>query len=370
VGGEVGGDRPAAIGWWCAGQLSRLLDGAERAVVCGDLIESGVGPRRALVEIAGLIARRQAALWLEWRPWVALATVAIPLGVLLSYISRWWADGSATLLAPYLTRLSWAHLQNPGARSDFVEFTALLLLGYAALVGWSWTCGFVLGTISPRTRGIMGALFCGCVLLGTIGTTTTARAWPGNADIFAGTFFSTLHPLLLRVVYVILPAEWGLQASRRRASLPILPAVLAAVVIAVFTAVEARGVEAALSFGAGVIPAPGPDGIVGTADDARALRFLPLVLMWPAALIAASAIRREHRRIDLAIALVLAVAAAGAVAEAQSVQAAASPERLPAFEVASVKRNRLPASACRRVTCRPWIRMHRRSSRRCRSSSD
>jgi hypothetical protein len=340
VGDKVARQRQASA-WWCAERLSRLLERDERGVVWGDLVESGVGPRRALVEIAGLVARRQAALWLEWRPWVALATVAVPLGVLLSYITRWWADGSATLLAPYLTRLSWAHLQNPAARSDFIEFTALLLLGYAALIGWSWTCGFVLGTMSPRTRGIAGALFCVCVMVGTIGTTTTARAWPGNADIFGSTFFSTLYPLLLRVVYVILPAEWGLQASRRRTSLPILPAVLAAVVVAVFTAFEARSVESALSFGAGVVPAPGPDGIVGTADDARALRFLPLVLMWPAAFIAASALRREHVRIDMAVLLALTVASP-AVAEAQSVQPAGSSELLPAFDVASVERNSPP----------------------------
>lgn len=337
MGGEVGRHRLTALWSWMAERVSRLLEPDERSVAWGDLAESGAGPRRALVEISGLVVRRQAALWLHWRPWVALATVAVPLGLLLSYISRWWADGSATLLAPYLTRLSWAHLQNPGARSDFLEFTALLLLGYAALIGWSWTCGFVLGAISPRTRGLTGALFCACVLLGTIGTTTTARAWAGNADIFASPFFSTLHPLLLRVLYVILPAEWGLQASRRRTSLPVLPAVLAAVVIAGFTAFEARGVEAALSFGAGVIPAPGPDGIVGTADDARALRFLPLVLMWPAAFIAAGALRREHWRIDMAVLLVLTV---GAPAAAHATSGPpAGVEGLPAFDVASVKRS-------------------------------
>ena len=100
MGDEVARRREAAA-WWCAERLSRLLERDERSVVWGDLVESGVGPRRALVEIAGLIARRQAALWLEWRRWIALATVGVPLGVLLSYTTRWWADASATLIAPY-----------------------------------------------------------------------------------------------------------------------------------------------------------------------------------------------------------------------------------------------------------------------------
>ena len=43
------------------------------------------------------------------------------------------------------------------------------------------------------------------------------------------------------------------------------------------------GVETAFTFGRGLTPPPGPDGIMGTADDVRAwVPWVPLVLLWPA----------------------------------------------------------------------------------------
>ena len=49
---------------------------------------------RALIEVFGLVARREAAQWRDWRPWLALALL-IPFGVLLSLVSRHTASGSA-----------------------------------------------------------------------------------------------------------------------------------------------------------------------------------------------------------------------------------------------------------------------------------
>ncbi len=72
--------------WWLAEKLSRLLEPDERDAALGDFAESGIAGGSALIEVLGLIARRQAALWNDWRPWVALAGVVAPLGMLLSLV--------------------------------------------------------------------------------------------------------------------------------------------------------------------------------------------------------------------------------------------------------------------------------------------
>ena len=90
-------------------RLSRLLEPDERDAVYGDLADSRMSPSRALREVAGLVVRRHAALWLGWRTWVALATVVVPLGFLLSVASRWFADGTAFNVSLYVRTGDWAY---------------------------------------------------------------------------------------------------------------------------------------------------------------------------------------------------------------------------------------------------------------------
>jgi len=87
--------------WLAVEWVSRLLDEREREIVRGDLAECGSSPARALREMVELVLRRQAAAWLDWRPWFALASVVIPLGFLLSHASRWWAMHTAIDLSNY-----------------------------------------------------------------------------------------------------------------------------------------------------------------------------------------------------------------------------------------------------------------------------
>lgn len=82
--------------------LSRLLEADEREAVRGDLTESGASGGRALRDVVGLVVRRQAALWMDWRPWLALVGVVVPLGLLLSHVSRWWALESSMIFGRHL----------------------------------------------------------------------------------------------------------------------------------------------------------------------------------------------------------------------------------------------------------------------------
>ncbi len=284
--------RGAGAAWRLAERLSALLDPRERDAVWGDVLECRASGPEALRDVAGLVVRRHAGAWLQWQPWAALLLGAIPLGIVLSFVSRWWADGSAIYLHLYEGRLNWAYLQHRAARGDFIEFVAGLLVDCAALAAWSWTCGVGLGTLSRRTRWIAAAICVVLVFSATAGTTTTARAF-ANQETFALPFYGTIYPLLLRVLFVVLPLAWGVRTSARIVAMRPSRVMWLAGVIVALTAFEARGIESSLTFGARILPPPGPDGITGSADDGRPLRLLPLAMMWPAVYLAICSVRRR-----------------------------------------------------------------------------
>jgi hypothetical protein len=269
------------VGWQLADLLSGLLEPDERDAVRGDLIESRVSGRRALRDVLGLVVRRQAMAWLEWRPWMALVTVVIPIGVLLSHASRWLADTSALNLSHYYTVWDFAYLGYPGWRNDLLEIIALVVLKALALISWSWTTGFLLARMSRSAVWMTGALFFLAVFAATLGTSTMAR---GNEQ-FSNHFIGVVVPRLVRVFLVLLPAYAGMRRGLRNERLPVFATVIAAVAIIIVTTSMSRSLEGAVTFGRRVIPRPGPDGAVGTHDDPRPLWPLSLVMLWPTAFI-------------------------------------------------------------------------------------
>jgi hypothetical protein len=140
----------AATGW-LVDRVSRLLDPDERDAVRGDFAELGITRAQAVVEVLGLVVRRQAALWTEWGPWLALVGVVIPFGVVLGQLSWSWADGSAIYGFLYINNWTWAYLESPGARRDLLDISTRVCLNDLALIGWSWTGGFALSSLSRRT---------------------------------------------------------------------------------------------------------------------------------------------------------------------------------------------------------------------------
>src|SRR4029450_3844576 len=99
--------------WWLVDRVSCLLDEAERAVVCGDLAECRARAGRALREVLGLVIRRQAALWIDWHPWLALASLVIPIGLLLSHASRSWGMHLGVDVKNYWTIWDFSYLAYP-----------------------------------------------------------------------------------------------------------------------------------------------------------------------------------------------------------------------------------------------------------------
>jgi hypothetical protein len=135
--------------------LSRFLSPEEREVVQGDLLEGGESAWQSLLAVVGLVIRREAALWRNWRPWLAAFGLAVPSSFLLMgfsvSVSRAYQQlaGGPILHATGIT-------VGPGF--------ALFLCNVLLLAAWSWTGGFVVGSVSRRTVWVSAALsFAPCL---------------------------------------------------------------------------------------------------------------------------------------------------------------------------------------------------------------
>jgi len=121
---------------------ARRLERSERDAVLGDLVESGTSAWRGMREVLGLVARRELALWYDWRPWLAAFGVALPGSFLLMGVSL---SVSCTYLR--LTGAAVGGVCAPTGHEGFLLPACQVLL----LLAWAWTSGFFVGSVSRRT---------------------------------------------------------------------------------------------------------------------------------------------------------------------------------------------------------------------------
>lgn len=213
--------------WWLADLVSRTLDTDEREAVRGDLAESGETGGRAFMDVLGLVLRRQSALWTNWRPWLVLAGLVLPVGVLLCWISRGSADGSAIYLWLYVNYWEPSFLTNPSLRHDLVLQAVAIMAGYFTLFCWSWSSGFLVGSVSRRRLPLLSVLFVLFVLFGGYmgepprhfgrALFHRARDFSNHSAVFEPVFFRVLFPVILQFALVLSPSVWGMvQAERAR----------------------------------------------------------------------------------------------------------------------------------------------------------
>src|ERR1700686_3180504 len=111
---------------------ARVLEPCEREAVLGDLAEVGESAWCALIGVLGLLIRRQTVLWKSWRPWLAAFGLALP---------------ASFLLMGYSVSVSWYWRNFAGLGAGFW----FLIINMFLLGAWSWTSGFVVGSVSRRT---------------------------------------------------------------------------------------------------------------------------------------------------------------------------------------------------------------------------
>jgi hypothetical protein len=218
--------------WWLVDVLSRGLDEDERAATRGDLSEMGIRADRALVEVLGLVVRRQCGLWRHWRPWIALVTVAVPSGLLLGTLSRFWAEGSAAYLWLYATGAAVQRLQSTiwaAGDRDVAVFTLWFSLNAMTLVAWAWIAVAAMRAMARKAAATVLPAFWIVLALSTVGTTAIG-GFAGSAPA-SGLSFGVVVPGLLRLCCVALPAMWSMMQDARVPASRHAHAVMAAIVL-------------------------------------------------------------------------------------------------------------------------------------------
>jgi hypothetical protein len=224
---------------WLTGVASCLLAPGEREAVHGDLAESGESGIAALRDVLGLVARRQAALWTDWRPWLALVGLVFPVGVLLSLSVRnldssyalhlWILRNRKDIDAGTLTQLG---IASPG------HGVLLLACGSLLLALWSWSNGVVLGSLARRSVWVNGTLFC--LILFYLGMPVKHRyRYDVEGGLFPLSFYNVMLPLILQMLFILLPSVQGMRQGRAREMRPVARAMLWAA--AIVTALVIRG---------------------------------------------------------------------------------------------------------------------------------
>lgn len=199
--------------WRLADLASQLLERDERDVVCGDLSEARATGPQALREVVGLVWRRQLLLWTEWRPWVALATLGVPLGLLLGATAAVWTYTDAIYAWLYVDNWTWAYIQSPGSRLELERHVVSFAFRVAALTSASWASGFVIAIFSRHAFWVTGGLFC-LAVLGAFAVTMPTVA-EQHAAVFAVTFYRVVLPPLAATMLILIPSIWGMRSAFR-----------------------------------------------------------------------------------------------------------------------------------------------------------
>ena len=225
---------------WLVDVVSRALEPREQDVVHGDFAESRETGAQALCDVLGLVVRRQVALWHNWRPWLVLVGLVVPLGLLLRLVSSGVAGLNSIYSWMYFNNWDWPLLTHRAFWIILAQTIALVFPDTLALICLSWTIGFVLAALSRRTVLVNGALFCLVLLFGefvavpqyrqlqlrfiqgTLGQGTLGSHLHDNDAVSSLTFYRVMFPLLIQIVLVLLPSFWGMYKGLSRATLPIL----------------------------------------------------------------------------------------------------------------------------------------------------
>lgn len=216
--------------WRLVNILSRMLDANEREAVFGDLAESGKSVGAAMLDVLDLVLHRQIGLWKEWQPWLALIGIACLVGVPLSgLVFRLNVDLGNQLMAYHRYGVHFGTLLTPQQDTAF-----LICLGIAILV-WSWTCGFVLGSLSGRAVWLTWSVF----YLTVLDSTWVRFVMSGNIIVGRATplqlLMAVTQPFSVATILFSLPSLYGAFQGFRLRVLPLRSAYALATVITTLT---------------------------------------------------------------------------------------------------------------------------------------
>lgn len=284
---------------WLVDVVSRALEADEQDAVRGDFAESKESAGSALRGVMGLVVRRQAASWKHWQAWVILALLVVPLAVLLSVVSRLAAGQNATYVWLYANNWDWALLRYKEFWYEFGDSVWFVFMKCLPLACWSWTAGFVLGSVPRRLVPANAVLFCIVLLLGELFAAPIYLAsWlpyvhapDQNDPVSTLGFYKTVFPLIVLTVLVVFPSlrgmAWGRGLARFR---PILRSGVWAAAIATLIVLVIQ--EPGVGFFLAAYRHPG-------IWQSWQVRVLQLVVYWPVVYIFPNNMARRWPRIHI-----------------------------------------------------------------------
>jgi hypothetical protein len=204
VGGEPDRGRVMTSARWpLVEAAARLLERDEREAVLGDLLETGEGAWQGLLEVLGLVVRRQLSHWKNWQPWLAAFGLALPGSLVLMAVS--------VSVSSMYERLINDRILIGSSHVTYDGFLQLLCSGLL-LVGCSWACGFVMGSLSRRTLWVSIASSC-------------------FACLFCLVRFGELSLSRLCLFIFLVPAIWGVRQALRSIRITLASAIVLAIAI-------------------------------------------------------------------------------------------------------------------------------------------
>lgn len=263
---------------WFLNKLSGTLELELRETVLGDLEELKVSNGRAVCELLDLLLRRQMKQWKNWRPWLALLGIVWPITWLLTNLSGDVASGLNIQTLAY-----WKYGVFYGTGLTGQQEILTLACQSLAIVLWSWTAGWALGTLSDGAVWMNRTLLCLIWFFhGKVIYFICLYLWAAVAFKHPGAVKFPLHLLLYPAVLLLLlllPAFSGIRLAVRRSQIGIKLTIFVVAAIATLTTLvtltEGWQLTALEKWSMGALHYPTP----GWEQ-----RLLPLlVLSWPAA---------------------------------------------------------------------------------------
>ena len=213
---------------WSIDRLAAALEPPEREAVCGDLAESGAAGWTVVRDLLGLVIRRQAECWKDWRPWLALVFLVAPIGYLLGFGT--FALAGSVDLNVWIIR-NYADMDRTILHNSGYELSRTLpLLAYLTLYGMAraWTAGYVLAHLSRPALGVTASLLWVWIIVSELLTGPRYRFYVAGTT-YTTSLFGVIFPLVLIAVMILPSIFWGMRHGLRRTALPfgwLLPAAL------------------------------------------------------------------------------------------------------------------------------------------------